>query len=177
MAPERGTNSAVTTMRYAAYGSNLHPLRLQQRIASARLIGTGLLPDWSLHFHKRGNDKSAKCSILEGGTGVHCAVFEISAEDKLTLDRIEGVGSGYSEITLDIPDIGDCASYVAQDSHIDDTLLPYDWYRELVLIGAKLHGFPRDYFRRIKSKAAVRDPDPDRSARRWKTVEFIRGAP
>lgn len=163
-------------MRYAAYGSNLHPLRLGKRLSSAQLITTALLPRWSLHFHKRGNDKSAKCSILAGGSGLHCAVFEISAEDKLVLDRIEGVGFGYSEIMLSIPAVGDCASYIAEESHIDDSLLPYDWYHELVLLGAHAHGFPGDYLKRIKSRSALRDPDPDRRTEQWKTVEMIKGS-
>jgi len=164
-------------MRYAAYGSNLHPLRLGKRLSSAMLITTCLLPGWSLYFHKRGDDKSAKCSILAGGGGVYCAIFEISTEDKLTLDRIEGVGFGYSEITLSIPEVGDCASYVAEESHIDDSLLPYDWYHELVLIGARTHGFPGDYLKQIESERVLRDPDPSRRTEKWKTVEMIKGDP
>ena len=161
-------------MRYAAYGSNLHPLRLTDRISSAQLITTGLLPKWSLYFHKRSNDESGKCNIVAGGDGAHFAIFEISAKDKLTLDKIEGVGFGYSEIILCIPDVGDCVSYVAEDSHIDNSLRPYDWYKELVLIGARIHGFPEDYLKRIESIRALRDPDPSRRVERWKTVELVK---
>jgi len=161
-------------MRYAAYGSNLHPLRLAKRLSSAQLITTGLLPDWSLNFHKRGNDKSAKCSIHAGGSGVHCAIFEISADDKLILDGIEGVSFGYSDIMLSIPEVGDCVSYIAAESHIDDSLLPYDWYHELVVIGARTHAFPADYLERIESRPALRDPDQYRSTEQWKTVEMIK---
>lgn len=109
-------------MRYAAYGSNLHPQQLNNRILPAQLITTGFLPNWSLHFHKRSDDESGKGNILVGDDGVHFAIFEISARDKLTLDEIEGVG--YSDIVLCIPDIGDCVSYVAEESHIDNSLLP-----------------------------------------------------
>ena len=161
-------------IRYAAYGSNLHPLRLALRISSAKLVGTGFLRGWTLNFHKRGDDKSAKCNILAGGDGVHCAIFEISASDKLILDRIEGVGSGYSEIMLSIPEIGDCLSYVAEETHIDDALLPYDWYQELVLTGARTHGFPDEYLKRIESNGTRRDPDTDRSVKNWKTVELAK---
>lgn len=161
-------------MLYAAYGSNLHPLRLALRISSAQLVSTGFLPGWSLNFHKRGDDKSAKCNILAGGDGVHCAIFEISASDKLILDRVEGVGSGYTDIMLSIPEIGDCLSYVAQETHIDDSLLPYDWYQKLVLIGAQLHGFPDEYLNWIESKGARRDPDTNRSVKSWKTVELVK---
>lgn len=166
----------MITVRYAAYGSNLHPLRLGKRLSSARLITTGVLPGWSLYFHKRGKDKSAKCSILAGGGGVYCAIFEITAADKSILDGIEGVGFGYSEIMLSIPGVGRCYSYVAEESHIDDSLLPYDWYHELVLIGARTHGFPDDYLKRIESRQALRDPDPNRRTENWKTIKMIKGS-
>jgi len=161
-------------MQYAAYGSNLHPLRLSDRISSAQLITTGYLPNWSLRFHKRSHDESGKCNILNGGDGVHLAIFEINTKDKLTLDKIEGVGVGYSEISLCIPDFGDCVSYIAEESHIDDSLQPYDWYKELVLIGARFHSFPDDYLKRIESIRAVHDPDSRRRFKEWKTVEFIK---
>jgi len=107
---------------------------------------------------------------------VYCAIFEITAADKLILDGIEGVGFGYSEIMLSIPGVGRCHSYVAEESHIDDSLLPYDWYHEMVLIGARTHGFPDDYLKRIESRQALRDPDPNRRTENWKTVKMINGS-
>ena len=161
-------------MLYASYGSNLHPLRLGNRLPSAQLTAVGYLPNWSLCFHKRSKDQSGKCNIRVGSDGVHFAVFEISDEDKVRLDKIEGVGFGYSEISLYIPGCGDCASYTAEESHIDGSLQPYDWYKELVLIGARFHGFPDDYLQRIESIQALRDPDIGRRANEWRTVELIR---
>ena len=161
-------------MLYAAYGSNLHPVRLADRVSSAQLVGTGYLPHWSLCFHKRSRDDSGKCNILAGHDGVHFAIFEISAEDKLALDKIEGLGNGYSETSLNIPGFGDCASYTAQTTHIDDSLRPYDWYKELVLAGARFHGFPDDYLNEIESVQALRDLDAERRANQWKIVGLVK---
>jgi hypothetical protein len=161
-------------MLYAAYGSNLHPVRLADRISSAQLVGTTCLPNWSLRFHKRSEDGSGKCTILIGDDGVHFAIFDISAEDKLTLDKIEGLGNGYSEISLSIPGIGICVSYVAEESYIDDSLRPYDWYKELVLAGARFNRFPDHYLKEIESVQALPDPSPERSARQWAVVEMVR---
>lgn len=160
-------------MLYAAYGSNLHPLRLTSRIASAAFVATAFLPDWSLRFHKRGKDNSGKCNIVRGSDGVHVAVFEVSTADKRRLDTIEGVGFGYSEAVLPVPGIGECHAYVAQQSHVDDALLPYDWYRELVLWGARCHRFPPAYVQRIESLPVLQDADPERSASAWRIVERI----
>ena len=161
-------------MQYAAYGSNLHPLRLSERISSARLIDTSFLPDWSLRFHKRSLDKSGKCNIVSGGGGIYIAIFDISVADRITLDKIEGLGSGYVDISLHVPEIGECMSYVAEDSYIDNSLIPYDWYKELVLVGASTHGFPAPYIDEIVAVAACQDPDPCRRAKRWATVELAK---
>lgn len=158
-------------MLYAAYGSNLHPQRLAKRISSAALVGTSFLSDWSLHFHKRGADGSGKGNVLSGGDGVHVAVFEISAADKLILDGIEG--AGYTAASLEVPKFGDCVSYFADASHIEATLQPYDWYKKLVMIGAQAHGFPASYMARIDSIATCQDPDSDRRGKQWASIQQI----
>lgn len=161
-------------MLYAAYGSNLHPRRLSERISSAKFLETRFVPDWSLCIHKRSLDKSAKCNIVSGGSGIYVAVFDISTADKTALDRIEGLGSGYREILLAIPDIGECMSYSAEESYIDNSLAPYDWYKELVLAGARTHGFPPAYIDKIVAVTAHPDPDPCRRAERWATVKLVK---
>ena len=164
----------MSTLRYAAYGSNLHPRRLSLRIASARLLGTAFLEDWSLHFHKRSQDGSAKCTIREGGNGVHVAVFQLSRSDKAELDKIEGVGDGYSELLLDVPGFGACHSYIAADTHTDTALQPYDWYKELVLAGARLHGFPGDYIAQIEHTLICEDQDIRRRHAMREVVRAVR---
>ena len=164
----------MNVVHYAAYGSNLHPLRLRARAASARLVGTAYLPDWSLRFHKRSADTSGKCSILEGSSGVYVAVYRMSVADKHLLDGIEGVGSGYVDARIVVPGMGECTTYIAADSHVDDALQPYDWYREIVLLGCKELRFPADYARRIEQVVVAADPDPDRRQSGWKTVDMLR---
>ena len=41
---------------YLAYGSNLHPFRLSQRIAVKRLVATVSLNGFRLYFHKCGKN-------------------------------------------------------------------------------------------------------------------------
>ncbi|MDH3909632.1 MAG: gamma-glutamylcyclotransferase, partial [Gammaproteobacteria bacterium] len=66
-----------STSLYAAYGSNLHPRRLRERIKSATLRGTSFLHKYTLQFHKRGQDRSAKCGFSDCGQGMHVAVYEV----------------------------------------------------------------------------------------------------
>ena len=161
------------SVRYAAFGSNLHPLRLGKRLASATLCGTAFLPDWSLEFHKRSTDGSGKCSIRRGSSGVHLAIYDMDDSDRILLDRIEGLGAGYDDVNLDVPGFGGCFSYTAAATHVDDTLSPYDWYSGLVVAGARFHDFPRNYIDRIVSVATTRDPDAERHRLMWDLVESI----
>ena len=163
-------------VQYAAYGSNLHPLRLGARTSSAQLVGIGYLPDWSLYFHKRSIDASGKCNIQNGSSGLYIAVYQMSVADKKELDQIEGVGKGYIDARIDVPGFGECATYLAAESHIDDALVPYDWYRELVLLGCRKLGLPADYVRRIEQMAVTQDADPRRCQDNWKIVEMLRAS-
>lgn len=104
------------------------------------------------------------------------AVFDIDIEDEIILDEIEGVGIGYSKLVLTVPGFGDCMSYAAEESHIDDTLIPYDWYKELVLAGARALQFPEEYVNGIHTIDTWRDPDPERRAQGWRTVDRVKAA-
>ena len=144
-------------MLYAAYGSNLHPERLRQRVSSAMLMGKAVLHGRTLAFHKRSNDGSAKCNIVESNGEVHIAVYDIASEQKHDLDRIEGVGIGYQIEVLDIPVYGKCFTYVATETHVDESLKPFTWYRELVVVGCEYLRVPDHYLEGVGAVESLRD--------------------
>lgn len=165
---------------YLAYGSNLHPYRLTQRIPSASLVGVAALPGKRLTFHKKSRDGSAKCMFVETGLDsdtLFGAVYAIDPGEKLTLDDIEGVGLGYDVQTIDV-EIGDAEfetfTYAADKAYIRPDLLPYDWYRELVLLGAAYHGLPADYVAAIAAIGSVADPDESRVREKNALLEALR---
>lgn len=160
---------------YAAYGSNLHPVRLTERVPSAELIGTSFVPGFSLRFNKLSNvDGSAKCSIENGGTGAYFAVYRILAEEKPLLDACEGLGDGYDELLLDLPEFGHCFTYIVSATHIRQDLAPFDWYKAMVLRGCEFHRFPESYVSRIRTAVAVPDPDERRGRQQWNIVSRLR---
>jgi len=162
-------------MRYAAYGSNLHPHRLRERAPSARLLGTVRLHGWRLRFHKRGQDGSAKCNIIAGPGAIYAAIFEVEIHHKQQLDELEGLHVGYEETHVFAGRFGTCATYLATESHIDDQLLPFSWYRELVLAACEVHGFPKDYVDGIRAIPHQVDDDLSRHEQHMQMVRAIRG--
>lgn len=146
-------------MLYAAYGSNLHPLRLAARTPSAEYRGAAHVPGFRLHWDKRGRDGSGKCNIRPADGGIFVAVYELDDSDVAALDLVEGNGSGYVRGELDVPGFGNCASYFADEDWVDESLAPFCWYRELVMLGCVRHGFPADYRAAIEAVRFQRDPD------------------
>lgn len=159
-------------MLYAAYGSNLHPLRLRWRLPAVRFIGTAAVPGWRLRFHKRSIDVSGKCNIVRSAGRIHVAVYDLDASSLQLLDVIEG--AGYKRRPISVPDFGDCHIYVAAACHIDDALLPYAWYRELVLLGAERHGFPDTYRSAIDRIPTIPDPDAKRARKQQMLITEMR---
>jgi len=144
---------------YFAYGSNMLTSRLRERAPSARVVGRADLLDHELRVHKRARDGSAKCNVVPcRGAVVHGVLFALDDdEDWVTLDRAEGCGAGYERATLVIA--GQSAQlYIAQSEYIDESLLPFTWYLDLVVGGAREHGLPPDYIARLEGHAATCDP-------------------
>jgi len=166
----------MKTQRYLAYGSNLHPRRLQYRVPSARVIGTVGLMGWQLQFHKRGQDASAKCNIIQTGKTadvVYGAIYEMLASEKAELDKVEGLNSGYSLAHMELADQGAAFFYVAEKEYIDNELLPFDWYKELVVAGGRFHAFPETYLAQINCVNTIADHD---EARQQQHMEIVAGS-
>jgi hypothetical protein len=56
-----------------------------------------------------------------------------------------------------------CSTYVAK-THKPD-LLPYYWYRDLIVAGAGENGLGSEYINQLRLQQCVVDPKPDRRAR------------
>lgn len=158
---------------YFAYGSNMFVPRLSYRIGGFTIIGRARLTGFALHFHKRSADGSGKCNALQTGDAtdfVEGALYALPPEAKAVLDRLEGASFGYAEHVATVESGGHhrrAVLYVARDASIDALLRPYDWYRDFVLSGARLHGLAPGYIaNRIACVKIVADPDPRRAARR-----------
>ena len=157
-------------MLYFAYGSNMSIRRLHARTPSAGFVTVATLHGHELRFHKAGRDGSAKCDAFANGDPGHRVVgvvFELDPAEKPALDRVEGLGQGYEEKTIELTAqagrIVTACTYYA--THIDPGLRPYHWYKHHVLSGARDHGLPEPYLQRIEAVAAIADPQPERHRR------------
>ncbi len=154
--------------KYFAYGSNLVIERITERLGKVKFLGPASIEDLRLSFNKLGEDGSGKCNIVKSqGDFVYGVVYQISKLQKEMLDNFE---RGYSTMSLQIPHVGECVSYSAIAVTDDNIYLPYDWYKKLVLIGAKRYGFPPKYIAMLEKQKIREDPDDNR---RTKNLEIL----
>ena len=133
---------------YFAYGSNLSTARMRQadRAPSARRLGIASLSGHVLAWHKRGADGSGKCTICGTGNrsdGVWGVLWEIEASEVASLDAVEG--PGYERVEVEVTTANQkmrAFTYLARETHLDPALRPADWYRTLVIAGAREQGLP-----------------------------------
>lgn len=165
-------------MKYFAYGSNLLTGRLTDplRAPSAVALGVASAPGFVMRFHKIGTDGSGKCTLIPTGDDadvVYGVLYEFAPVDLPRLDREEGVhlgGYARSSVRVRLLDgkTAEAMTYIAGDRYLDATCVPFDWYRDLVVAGAREHGLPPAYVRELERPAAAPDPDATRAASaRW----------
>jgi gamma-glutamylcyclotransferase (GGCT)/AIG2-like uncharacterized protein YtfP len=157
-------------MLYFAYGSNMHPERLRRRVPSCAAIGVAKLSGYALAFSKRGRDGSGKCTLIEAeerAARVHGVLYRIDPSHREDLDEAEGLGVGYQRLTVDVfveRDGHSAFTYIAQRDYLDPGLRPYEWYKALVVAGARHHGLHEAYLDVLRAVPAIEDPDAERAA-------------
>ncbi|MEH6652444.1 MAG: gamma-glutamylcyclotransferase family protein [Motiliproteus sp.] len=167
----RCVNLYGDNVKYFAYGSNMSLPRLKERVPSAERVGVFALAEHTLKFHKvNKKDGSGKCDAQFTGSPddvVIGALFEISDNEKVALDKAEGLGYGYQDKTVQIRDeqgeMIEAVTYYA--TNIDPSLKPYSWYLFHVVYGAKETGVAASYLSTIESTKSIEDPDRNRDAR------------
>ncbi len=151
------------------YGSNMSRRRLQARVPSAQFLTAAELPCHRLRFHKAAMDGSAKCDAHETGSSddrVIGVVYEIAGNEKRDLDKHEALGRGYNEKQVElITPTGNLQAWMYFATRIKDSLKPFRWYKEHVLIGARENRLPADYIAQIEAVESIDDPKGKRHKR------------
>ena len=155
-------------IKYFAYGSNMPLARLQQRVPSARLVGTFCIKGYDLRFHMASHDGSAKCNAFESDNSDDCVwgvVFDMLISQRPALDKAESLNVGYSAKLVDVHnDQGEkLQALIYCAIPIDETFKPYDWYVNHVLMGAIENKLPQHYIDKIKIVESIDDKNTQRA--------------
>jgi len=160
-----------------AYGSNMCTQRIRARVPSATPVVNGYVGEHAFAYHKRGEDGSAKADAAFTGCPadrVWGVVYRMHQGDKTILDDHEFLGVGYDEHEVDVVVEKRTIRawvYVARCEAIDPSLLPFSWYHDFVIQGAKQHHLPNIYIEQLRSFESVVDPDSVRHERNRSLID------
>lgn len=144
---------------YFAYGSNMKTDQLCKRIPSAEPIGRGRILNKRLVCNKRSKNGSGKANLEDSlGDVVWGVLYEMDSSDLNRLDKAEG---GYLRTRMYVQTDEDklVAAEVYFSTELTLEAIPFDWYKKLLISGAREHQLPEDYIEFLKKLPSKRDPD------------------
>jgi len=133
---------------YFAYGSNLDEERLLARVPGARALGRARLDGFGLRTNKPGRDGSAKANlVLAAGEVTWGVLYAIELDAYEQLDRFEGGYVRRRVVVETDTDVRAALTYVSERRTLELTVTAA--YRAHMVRGARAHGLPEDWVRRL----------------------------
>ncbi len=165
-------------MKYFAYGSHMFSKALGIHVPSNKFYRIGSLAGYALKFHKNGLDNSGECNAAFTNNFddiVYGIIYDIDEKEKATLDKVQGIGDDCNEDKVVInTEEGEVEAlmYEADPDFIDDSLQPFNWYKDFVLRGATGNELPLEYIKEIEKIESRADPDIKRSNNNYKLLKM-----
>lgn len=140
---------------YFAFGSNMDPKRMQERVPAARGWGRAKLQGWVFVCNKSGMDGTAKANLQPSAEGlVWGVVYRLDAKSLPELDVFEG---GYERLSVEVLSeqhgLLKCEVYVSDRLTADPR--PAAWYKQHMVAGADAHQFPEHYVSMLRALPVV----------------------
>lgn len=125
---------------YIAYGSNLNVRQMSYRCQTAKSVGTAELKDYELQF--KGREYGAYASVEPvQGSRVSVLLWDIKAQDEMTLDMYEGYPNHYRKEFLDVELKGERVSAMMYVMNRETFGCPSSEYFNIIKAGYQDCGF------------------------------------
>jgi len=146
------------TVLYFAYGSNMKTERMSKRVPSANAVGRAKILNKRLVCNKKSKYGSGKANLTDSpGDVVWGVLYEITDADLRKLDRFEG---DYRRVAVEV--LNEQEHPIVVQTYVSGKLttepIPYDWYKALIVEGAREHRLPEDYLKLLEGLPAKPDP-------------------
>lgn len=141
---------------YFAYGSNMNPNRMQDRIPGARLIGPGVLRGWSVRERLYADIDRSRKGQVDG------VIYCITADELAVLDRYEGFPHIYGSEMVTVRLAGGGSVKAITYTMTEETKQRRsgqrypEWYRAICSLGAQAHGIYDEFKRPLEAAPTAR---------------------
>ncbi|MDQ6687369.1 MAG: gamma-glutamylcyclotransferase [Actinomycetota bacterium] len=140
---------------YAAYGTNLDPVRMSERCPHSPLRATGWLAGWRLTFggEDHGWDGALTTIVQDPFEQVFVAVYDVTAEDVAALDSWDSADTGLyrkTKVRVSTLDAEIVAWVYVLDAY--EGGLPSATYLGVLADAAEAAGAPDDYLAALRSR-------------------------
>jgi gamma-glutamylcyclotransferase len=147
-------------MLYFSYGSFLDFETLKKHCPSAKIVARAVIPNWEVQFNFMSKTYNGGVTGIEPALNqvVYGVVYDVSEEEMIYLDTIEGVPSGiyYRHTITVVKDNGEILkAYTYRTTNPRGPFKPTKRYVGLMVKGAKEHGIEPDYVRKLESIETV----------------------
>jgi gamma-glutamylcyclotransferase len=161
-------NSA--TLSYFAYGSNMDPKQIKERLGRIPKTQCASLKDYCLRFNKVDQKMAGVgyANIIHSRGKTVCGVlYEVTEEEMNKIDHYEGISRGhYRRESVEVEIASDnnnraCAiAYIAYRGKIKEGLRPTAEYLKRLLAGRKY--LPEEYLKQLEKTPLIeRNPDEE----------------
>lgn len=146
--PEQPPADSVN-VPYFAYGSNMSTTRIEKRLGPVKRRGIAQLPDYAIAFDKASTDGSGKTNLVtKKSSEAWGVVFELTPEQ---MNKLKDLEKGYVTKSITVSVGGesvDVTTFIAAKR--ERQLRPTKPYLDYLLEGAREHGLPAKYVRRLE---------------------------
>ena len=147
-------------MLYFSYGSFLDYETLKKHCPGAKVVTKAVIPNWEVQFNFLSKTYSGGVTGIEPALNqvVYGVVYEVSEEEMMYLDSIEGVPAGiyYRHTITVVTDSGEILkAYTYRTTNPRGPFKPTKRYVGLMIKGAKEHGFDSDFIKSLESIETV----------------------
>jgi gamma-glutamylcyclotransferase len=171
-------------MKYFAYGEKMFSPNVLKIIPGAINKGGAKIMGYRLFCHTQTQqDISGKCNILpvkDPTSEVYGVLYEVTDEERCLLDKEHNLGCGAHVINLRVFTLENASTeeefaftYVADKENVFEDLVPYSWYKEMMIEGAKENKLPEDYISFLQQMPAMQDPNIHRATKEKRYLEAL----
>ncbi|MBW4890942.1 gamma-glutamylcyclotransferase [Mucilaginibacter sp. HMF5004] len=156
-----------------AYASNMNMEEFRENIPLAQKLCNAYIPGYEFCFNKSGDDLSAKANIqpsTNAAAKVWGVLISIPEEQEEHFHENEELDLVQMKCMCSDGEMKEAAVLISKPHAINNYLLPYDWYKQKIVVFAKMGKLPEEYIKQLERMEAKIDPDTKRRERRLEKI-------